>query len=326
MRLLVVHNYYGSSAPSGENRAFEAERDLLRSHGHDVREHLRHSDVLRAQGALGTLRGGLATPWNPFAAARLRSVVEELRPDLVHVHNTFPMLSPAIFHAIPQEVRACSPYTMRGCSARPESPCATGGSAPNAWTEGPSSLRYATGATAAAGSPPSARQRDVARPRAPHLGAPRRRLRLPHRVPARPMVGAGLPAARAHVKPNSFPGHPSLIPWAERERSVVFAGRLDVAKGVHELVEAWLAWADAPTLQVVGTGPEEPALRERAGADPRIRFLGQRSFSEVEAIILAPGCSSSLRRSSRASRWSSGRRSRLRRRSPSRASGRWPRS
>ncbi|GAB6048152.1 hypothetical protein JCM19379_19800 [Methyloparacoccus murrellii] len=47
MRILLVHNHYGSSAPSGENRVFEAERALLRSRGHEVLEFTRHSDEIR---------------------------------------------------------------------------------------------------------------------------------------------------------------------------------------------------------------------------------------------------------------------------------------
>jgi len=36
MRILLVHNYYGSSAPSGENKVFEAEKAMLEKHGHEV--------------------------------------------------------------------------------------------------------------------------------------------------------------------------------------------------------------------------------------------------------------------------------------------------
>lgn len=41
MKVLLAHNYYGSSAPSGENQVFEAEGNLLRQHGHEVDEFVR---------------------------------------------------------------------------------------------------------------------------------------------------------------------------------------------------------------------------------------------------------------------------------------------
>lgn len=49
MKILLVHNSYGSAAPSGENLAVELERDLLSRSGHEVRTFVRHSDELRRQ-------------------------------------------------------------------------------------------------------------------------------------------------------------------------------------------------------------------------------------------------------------------------------------
>lgn len=47
LRILLVHNHYGSAAPSGENQVFEAEGALLRSRGHEVLAFTRHSDEIR---------------------------------------------------------------------------------------------------------------------------------------------------------------------------------------------------------------------------------------------------------------------------------------
>jgi hypothetical protein len=99
MKVLLVHNFYGSSAPSGENTAFLAEADLLRQQGHTVIEFTRHSDTLRQQGPVGSVRGALSTPWNPFNLYRLRRTIERERPHIMHVHNTFPLLSPSVFYA-----------------------------------------------------------------------------------------------------------------------------------------------------------------------------------------------------------------------------------
>jgi hypothetical protein len=98
MKVLLVHNFYGSSAPSGENAAFRAEKRLLESHAHQVVEFTRDSDDLRARGWIGAVHGGAATPWNPFAARAFGRLLRETRPDVVHVHNFFPLVSPAVFH------------------------------------------------------------------------------------------------------------------------------------------------------------------------------------------------------------------------------------
>jgi hypothetical protein len=97
MKVLCVHNYYGLSAPSGENVVFESEIELLKRRGHEVVTFLRFSDSIRSKGVLGTLQGAISTPWNPWSAAAIRHEVDRFQPDVVHVHNTFPLLSPAIF-------------------------------------------------------------------------------------------------------------------------------------------------------------------------------------------------------------------------------------
>lgn len=98
MRILLVHNYYGSTAPSGENRVFEAERALLERHGHEVATYVRHSDEIRTGGIWarmwGKIKGACCTIGNPFAAWALAKKCRAFRPDIVHFHNTFPLISP----------------------------------------------------------------------------------------------------------------------------------------------------------------------------------------------------------------------------------------
>ena len=100
MNILLAHNYYGSAAPSGENQVFESERALLRQRGHTVSEFTRHSDEIRGQGVWGAVKGACAVPWNPWSVVAIRRAVDAFQPAVVHVHNTFPLISPGIFHAI----------------------------------------------------------------------------------------------------------------------------------------------------------------------------------------------------------------------------------
>jgi hypothetical protein len=94
MKILLVHNYYGSAAPSGENQVFDDERRMLTERGHEVQTFTRHSDSIRKLGPLGTLLGAVSTPWNPLSFLALRRAVDRFKPDIVHAHNTFPLLSP----------------------------------------------------------------------------------------------------------------------------------------------------------------------------------------------------------------------------------------
>lgn len=103
MKILLAHNYYGSSAPSGENKVFEAERAMLEKHGHEVCVYTRHSDEIRGTGngewgmvrkLWGMVKGAICTVGNPFAAWEVAKKCKEFKPDVVHFHNTFPLISP----------------------------------------------------------------------------------------------------------------------------------------------------------------------------------------------------------------------------------------
>lgn len=95
VRILLVHNYYQQRG--GEDVVVEQERDLLRAKGHDVDLFSVTNDSIR--GAWRKATTAVLTVHNPWAAAALADRVRQFRPDVVHVHNFFPQLSPAIFDA-----------------------------------------------------------------------------------------------------------------------------------------------------------------------------------------------------------------------------------
>src|SRR5690242_3079257 len=94
MRIVVAHNYY--QQPGGEDQCVAAEIKLLEAHGHAVIPyHLHNADVA----AMNTMRVGLRAIWSGPAFQQLRAMFRVLRPDVVHFHNTFPLISPAGYYA-----------------------------------------------------------------------------------------------------------------------------------------------------------------------------------------------------------------------------------
>ncbi|MDP2240435.1 MAG: glycosyltransferase family 4 protein [Burkholderiales bacterium] len=279
MRILLAHNYYGSSAPSGENQVFDAEKTLLRERGHDVAEFTRHSDKIRAKGLVGAVQGALATPWNPWMVRAARRIVDSFQPDIVHVHNTFPLISPAIFYAIGSS--AARVLTLH--NYRLFCPAAIPMRAGQVCTEclDSRSVLPAVRHGCYRGS------RLATLPLAAKVALHRHLNTWSKQVDAfvaltefqrERMIVAGLPADLVHVKPNFYPGDPAIVPWAARRPSVIFAGRLTAEKGVLALVRAWLMWgASAPELRIVGDGGLRRELERLAAMAPEvpIRFLGQ---------------------------------------------------
>src|SRR5450432_19297 len=93
----MLHSRYATGTSSGENRVVDDEAALLREHGHDV--HLWSPTPVDAG---GTARAALAlrAAWSRRAAAHVRRIAAEFRPDVIHAHNLFPMLSPSVLRTV----------------------------------------------------------------------------------------------------------------------------------------------------------------------------------------------------------------------------------
>ncbi|WP_394752642.1 glycosyltransferase family 4 protein [Crenothrix sp.] len=286
MKILLAHNYYGSAAPSGENQVFDAERELLHSRGHELVEFTRHSDTLRAQGAIGKLIGGALTPWNTQSYRAIATLVKEFQPDVVHVHNTFPMLSPAIFHAIGNRARRV--LTLHNyrlfCPAaipmRDGKVCTDCLDRHSVWP----AIKHGCYRNSRVATLPLAASVALHRGLDTWTGKVDAFVALTEFQRER-MVDGGLPAHKVFVKPNFYPGNPPVIAWAKRLPTVVFAGRLTAEKGVASLVKAWALWGtNAPELRIIGDGELRGHLENLAQGLP-IRFLGQLTSEQAQHDI-----------------------------------------
>jgi len=298
VRILLVHNFYGSAAPSGENRVFELEKDLLLKHGHVVDTFTRHSDEIRSAGIFGVLRGALSTPYNPFTALSIKCKVEQFKPDIVHVHNTFPLISPSFFKAIGNKAaRVLTLHNYRllcpaAIPTRAGNVCTDCMDNSSVWP----SLKYGCYRNSRAATLPLAL--NVALHRV--LGTWQKEVDTFIALTAFQrdlMVSSGLPEKLTRVKPNYYPGNPTPLPWANRGDYMVFVGRLASEKGCESLIRAWSLWGeDAPELRIIGDGPLRIGLEKQATYLP-IRFLGQLSsdaahdqISHAKLLLLPSEC------------------------------------
>ncbi|MGH3076057.1 MAG: glycosyltransferase, partial [Gaiellales bacterium] len=99
MRVLVVHNRYRSAQPSGENAVVEEETALLREAGAVVELLSVESDDIAGWPAAKRLTLPARVVWSRDGARAVRRAIAGFRPDVVHAHNTFPLLSPAALRA-----------------------------------------------------------------------------------------------------------------------------------------------------------------------------------------------------------------------------------
>lgn len=92
MKVLLIHNRYQQAG--GEDTVVRAEAALLRSRGHEVRLYGRTNDELLR---MPMLKAGINAVWSRSAAAEVDGMCASYQPDVMHVHNTFLMISPAVY-------------------------------------------------------------------------------------------------------------------------------------------------------------------------------------------------------------------------------------
>ena len=96
--ILAIHNRYRLFG--GEDTVFDAETALLEARGHRVERLVVDNREIQDEAGLGArVRLAAETVCSSRSARRVSQVAGALRPDVVHVHNFFPLLSPSIYGA-----------------------------------------------------------------------------------------------------------------------------------------------------------------------------------------------------------------------------------
>ncbi|MFB7594997.1 glycosyltransferase [Streptomyces sp. NPDC056160] len=275
MHVLVVHNRYASAQPSGENKVVDQEVALLRGAGHRVEVFERRSDDIAARSLPGKAAVPLLVPWNPAVRAELAARLRTERPDVVHVHNVFPLLSPAVLAAcadagvpavatLHNYTQVCPPGTLQR-DGRPCAECV--GAAPLP------AVRHGCYRGSRLATVPLAVSLSVNRRR---WWSGVERFFCISAAQREVLVRAGMPSERLAVKHNFVPD-PAVRRSGSGEH-LLYLGRLAEAKGVRLLMAAWDeiaadGGAGVP-LVIAGAGPLEPEVTAWAAGRDDVRYVG----------------------------------------------------
>jgi glycosyltransferase involved in cell wall biosynthesis len=102
MRVLLVHCFYRSAAPSGEDSVYRNEKKLLEDNGYEVITYEKFNDNLDNSSTLKKLSAGIEFVWSPTAFREITSIIEKYKPDIAHFHNIFPQISSSAYAACKQ--------------------------------------------------------------------------------------------------------------------------------------------------------------------------------------------------------------------------------
>ena len=280
MKVLVAHNAYQQRG--GEDAVVESEVAMLRAAGHEVREYRRHNDELAE---MGKARAAADTMWSRRTRSDLGGLLAAWPADVLHVHNTFPLVSPSLYWAaasarVPvvqtlHNFRLLCPQAMllrdgrvcRDCVGRVPLPavrhgCYRGSRAQTAVLAGMLVLHRGLGTW----------QRKV------------QRYVALNDFCRDEFVRGGLPAERIVIKPNfveSPPAAGALSGAAGTARSgLLFVGRLAPEKGVTVLAQAAASLPDG-SVAVAGSGPLADQVRQAPG----LQALGALAPAEVADVM-----------------------------------------
>jgi glycosyltransferase involved in cell wall biosynthesis len=278
MKVLMVHNRYQQRG--GEDAVVDAEVRLLAANGIDVERFDADNDAI--QGFVSKIQVSAGQFGLPTAAqSRFKNALSAFRPDVVHVHNWFPTLSPSLFNICSREnvpvVQTLHNYRLLCVNAtmfRDGHVCEDclgttlrlPGIIHSCYRDSAAGSAVATAGMLAHWS----------------LGTWSRsvdRFIALSEFARQKMIEGGLPINKLIVKPNFIDPDPG--PGAGNGGYFLYVGRLTEEKGLRVLLECWKNGQDLPMLKIAGTGPLENEVQAAVATIPNVEWLGSRTSEEV---------------------------------------------
>lgn len=286
-----MHNHYKQAG--GEDAAVRAEHELLQRYGHSVE--LLEADNTQIDGFSARAKTAFSAIYSPASRVLVEQRLAAFQPDLIHVHNFFPQLSPSIYSACR---RAGVPVVQTLHNFRlicPNAQLLRGGRICEdcvgrkvAWP----GVLHACYRRSHLGSAAVAAMLATHRTLRTWENSVDRFIALTN-FSREKLIQGGLPAGKIAVKPNFV--WDTVSPGCARGRFALFVGRLSPEKGVDLLLTAWKRAAVDFPLKLIGDGPLAKTVTAAAQAcgaeylghlppDHLRALMGQASFLIVPSI------------------------------------------
>ena len=268
MKILLVHNFY--QLPGGEDQVFAQETELLRGRGHQVLVYQASNEQVKSQNPLVTVAN---TIWNQRIHRELRELMHREKPDIVHVHNTFQVISPAIYYAANEEgipvVQTLHNYRLL-CPAstffRDGNVCEDCLGKPIPWP-GVVHSCYRGNKLASAAVTVMLATHNYKQTWNQTVSA---YIALTD-FARNKFIEGGFPAEKIFVKPNYLQTDPG--PGDGKGNYALFVGRLTPEKGISTLLEAWRQIGNGFPLQIAGDGPLAPDVEKASREMESVTWL-----------------------------------------------------
>ncbi len=280
MRIVIAHTYY--KQPGGEDQCVAAEAAMLEANGHDV---ARFSLSNNATDGMNRLALAARTIWSGSAAKDLHSLVSRHRAEIVHFHNTFPLMSPSVYYAarvagaaVVQTLHNFRITCPNALLFRDGAPCEDCLGKAVAWRGiARKCYRDSRAATATVAAMASTHRL---------IGTWRNQVDAYialSEFSRRKLIAGGLPADKIAVKPNF--AYPDPGPGTGAGQFALFVGRLSREKGLGVALDAWRHVGERVPLRIVGDGPLAPDVAAAVSGGGSITWTRQVSLDEIYRLM-----------------------------------------
>jgi glycosyltransferase involved in cell wall biosynthesis len=316
MKILLVHNFYQSSSPSGEDAVFRNEVELLKKNGIDVITYEKHNDEIKDYGLWGKVHLVFQNIWSRKAYQDIKNLIKKEKPDIAHFHNIWYLISPSAYSAckdagvpVVQTLHNFRMFCVNGLLLRDGRVCEECISAKKGdrdkdygvrgkgkevgdrkelgWKIVKNAVRYGC-------------YRDsrlysfaIASANAIHMAFGTWEKNIDAFIALtefgkKKFVGCGLPEEKIFVKPN-FLLNPPEPSYAHRDY-IIFLGRLSHEKGLSILIDAAKTLNNSAVslkFKIVGDGPLMKELKDKVKAEKisGIEFTGRKTFHECMELL-----------------------------------------
>lgn len=290
MKVLLAHNKYQQAG--GEDSVFESEINLLQDNGITVKRYQESNDDIQfsRSNPFKPLAIAADTLWSRRSYRQFETTLKDFQPDIVHIHNTFPRISPSAYYAcnragvpVIQTLHNFRLFCAAGNLVRNDQHCDQCLDHHFLRAAKHRCYRGSLGASAV-----------LATMQHLHHAIGTYNRCVDRFIALTPFardwfVKAGLPESKVVVKPNFLDHDPGMR--SGESGQYLFAGRLARDKGINYLIEAW-KMAGNRKLVVLGDGPERPQL-EAAIAEHNLNIT-MMGFQAKETVLELMGQAKAL--------------------------------
>jgi glycosyltransferase involved in cell wall biosynthesis len=293
VKVVVAHNRYREAIPSGENVIVDTEVAQLRAAGVDVLSFQRSSDSIGELPAAEKALLPISPIYGRSAQRDLAALLERERPDVLHLHNPYPLLSPWVIrtahaHGVPvvQTVHNYRQVCSSGLYFRDGHNCTDCRGKLLGWP----AVRHKCYRGSAAQSALMATTLAVHRPT---WHSVERFIALTDRIAAH-LRDYGIPDERITIKPNGLPDPGEPLPLGD---GFLYGARLSPEKGLSLLLDAWQRHPDGALgpLRIAGDGELRPLAEKAAAERSDVSYLGaldragmDRERAATSVVIASP--------------------------------------